>query len=82
MDASSDRRSVRIAYLSDHHVAIEGPNAVRCCRPLNMRTDLGHNGGAKRHVWDKVAVHLAGVSASMARFDSTGALEYNVNMKP
>lgn len=71
-----------MAYLGDHHVAIEGASPVGCARRLNVRTDLGHNGGAKRHVGNKVAVHLAGVSVPVGRLDSMRALRYNVNVKP
>lgn len=63
-------------------MAIEGADSMRCSRPGNMRTDLGHDRGAKGHVGDKVAIHLAGISVSTARLDSTGALEYDVDMKP
>lgn len=73
-----------MAHLGDHHVAIESASAVGCARALNVGTDLGHNGGAKGHVGDKVAVHLTGVSVplSLARLDSMRALKYNVNVKP
>lgn len=55
---------------------------MRCGRPRDMWTDLGHDGGAKGHIGDKVTIHLAGVSVSTARLDSTGTLKYNVDMKP
>lgn len=73
-----------MAHLGDHHVAIESASAVGRAGALNVGTDLGHNGGAKGHVGDKVAVHLTGVSVplSLARLDSMRALKYNVNVKP
>lgn len=55
---------------------------MRCARPLDMRADLGDNGGAECHIGDEMAVHLADVSVPMAWEDNIRALEYNVNVKP
>lgn len=74
--------SVQIAYLGNHHMAIEGASTVCCSRPLNMRTDLGHHGGAKSHIGNEMAIHLAGVSVPLAHIAGMRVLEYDVNMKP
>ena len=71
---------VQRAYLGDHHMAIKGTDTACCSRSLNMRTDLGDDRGAKSHIWNKVAVHLTGISVPLAQLER--ALEYDVNMKP
>ena len=49
-------------YLSNHHMAIERALTPRGARAVNMRPDLGDDGGAKCHVRDEVAVHLRNMS--------------------
>lgn len=47
------------AHLRDHHMAVKGTLALGSRRSVDMRPDLRHDGSAKGHVWDEVAVHLA-----------------------
>lgn len=72
----------RERYLGDHHMAIESALAARCTRPLDMGPNFGDDGSAKGHVGDKVAIHLAGVSAPASKQGRMRALVYNVNVKP
>ena len=45
-------------HFCNHHMAVEGAPALGSRRSVNMRPDLCHNGSAKGHVWNEVAVHL------------------------
>ena len=39
-----------VAYLGDHHMAIEGASATSCLGALDLRPYLGHNRGSERDV--------------------------------
>lgn len=44
-------------HFCDHHMAIKRSFPECLFGSIDMTADLGHNGGAKGHVRDKVAVH-------------------------
>lgn len=43
-------------HLCNHHVAVKRAPTVRLGRPVDVPANLGHDGGSKRDVGDKVPV--------------------------
>lgn len=46
-----------ISHLHDHHMAVKGTPAMGLGWTVDMRPDLGDNGGSEGDVRDEVAVH-------------------------
>lgn len=62
-----------VAYLSDHHVAVEGALAEGLCRSINVRANLGDDRSSKGNVGHEVAVHNVNVKPVCSLADGVRA---------
>lgn len=68
-----------IAYLHDHHMAVEGAAGTGFERAIDASADLGDYWTSDSHVWDEVAVHDIDVEPIGALLHLLGAVMAEVS---
>ena len=73
--------SLHGAYLSDHHMAVEGTLTMWRFGGFNMGSYLGHDRGPKSHIRHEMTIHLPPAVSNL--LDQTRRVaKYDINMEP